>query len=97
MNITEIIQRIKNHEKEIKYNFKVKEIGIFGSYVRGEQTLQSDIDILVDIEIEGKTFDNYMNLKYYLENLLALKVDLIMKGAIKKRLRPSILEEVVYV
>lgn len=97
MNMGEIIERIKNHEKEIKNNFKVKEIGIFGSYVRGGQTLQSDVDILVDIEAEGKTFDNYMNLKYYLENLLNLKVDLIMKGAIKERLRPYILEDVVYV
>ena len=69
----------------------------FGSYVRGEETFISDIDILVDFEKKGKTFDNYMELKYFLEELLGLEVDLVMKGALKEELKDVILKEVIYV
>ncbi len=81
----------------LKERFKIKEIGVFGSFVRGEETLNSDVDILVDFEKEGKTFDNYMELKYFLEELLGLKVDLVMKGALKGDLKNIIMSEVVYV
>jgi predicted nucleotidyltransferase len=96
MKSIEHIKRILEDNKAIlKDKFKVIEIGIFGSYVRGKATLTSDIDIflisdidiLVDFEKEGKTFDNYIELKYFLEELLGIKVDLIMKGALKQELR----------
>ena len=96
MKSIEHIKRILEDNKAIlKDKFKVIEIGIFGSYVRGKATLTSDIDIfltsdidiLVDYEKEGKTFDNYIELKYFLEELLGIKVDLIMKGALKQELR----------
>ncbi len=98
MKSIEHIKRILEDNKDIlKDKFKVIEIGIFGSYVRGEETFTSDIDILVDFEKEGKTFDNYIELKYFLEELLGIKVDLIMKGALKQELRNIILKETVYV
>jgi len=90
------IALIRNKEK-INREFKVREIGIFGSFVRGEQKETSDIDILVEFEKEGRTFDNYMNLKFFLEDLFQRRVDLVMKSAIKKSLKPYIMEEVVYV
>ncbi len=94
----EHIKRILEDNKAIlKDKFKVIEIGIFGSYVRGEETFTSDIDILVDFEKEGKTFDNYIELKYFLEELLGIKVDLIMKGALKQELKDIILQETIYV
>jgi predicted nucleotidyltransferase len=98
MKRIEHIKRILENNKDIlKDKFKVIEIGIFGSYVRGEETLTSDIDILVEFEKEGKTFDNYIELKYFLEELLGIKVDLVMKGALKQELRDIILKETVYV
>ncbi|MFO7946258.1 MAG: nucleotidyltransferase domain-containing protein [Armatimonadota bacterium] len=65
--------------------------------VREEQEGGSDIDILVEFKEGYKTFDNYMDLKFYLEELLDLRVDLVSKTALKPRLRPYILKEVVYV
>ena len=96
-DIKEIKAVLEAHKEFLKERFKVKEIGVFGSFVRGEETLNSDVDILVDFEKEGKTFDNYIELKYFLEELLGLKVDLVMKGALKGELRDIILSEVVYV
>ncbi|MDM7202738.1 MAG: nucleotidyltransferase family protein [Thermodesulfobacteriaceae bacterium] len=96
-NITEIKKIISSHQKEIKEKFGVKELGIFGSYVRGEQKEKSDIDILVEFEKGKKTFDNYMDLKFYLEDLLRIKVDLVIKSALKPRLKEYILKEVIYV
>jgi predicted nucleotidyltransferase len=98
MNRLEDIKRKLVEIKPIlREKYKVKEIGIFGSYVRGEETPSSDIDILVDFEREGKYFDNYMELKYFLEDLLGLEVDLIMKGALKDELKDTILKELIYV
>lgn len=74
----------------------VKKIGLFGSYIRNEQKVGSDIDILVEFEKEKKTFDNYMDLKFFLEDLFKYKVDLVVVEAIKPDLKPYILESVKY-
>ncbi|WP_028844905.1 nucleotidyltransferase family protein [Thermodesulfovibrio thiophilus] len=95
--IEEIKKILYEQRDEIKKRFGVKEIGIFGSYTREEQTNESDIDILVEFSEGYKTFDNYMDLKFYLEELLNVSVDLIMKSALKPALAPKILQEVIYV
>jgi len=87
---------LREHEPEIKKRFGVATIGVFGSYVRGEERQNSDVDVLVTFKKGDETFDHYMDCKFYLEDLFGRKVDLVMKGAIKKRLRPYILGEVVY-
>ncbi len=87
---------LRQHEPEIKKRYGVATIGIFGSFARGEERPGSDVDVLVTFRKGEKNFDNYMNCKFYLEELFERKVDLVMKGAIKKRLRHSILDEVVY-
>jgi len=87
---------LRQHELELKKRFGVATIGIFGSYVRGEERPESDVDVLVTFRRGEETFDNYMDCKFYLEDLFGRKVDLVMKGAIKKRLKPYILGEVVY-
>lgn len=74
--------------------FEVKKIGLFGSYANGKQNKKSDIDILV--EFKKKTFDNYMNLKFFLEKLFKTKIDLIISDALKPQLKASILKEVEY-
>ncbi len=95
--LEEVVSEIKKNEEIIKKKFKVREIGVFGSVVRDEETEKSDIDIIVEFESEGKNFDNYMELKFFLEELLGTSVDLVSKSAIKERLKSKILEEVVYV
>lgn len=97
MTLDGIKEALKRRYDYLKERFGVKEIGIFGSYVRKEQEESSDIDILVEFKDGYRTFDNYMDLKFYLEELLGLRVDLVSKDALKPRLRPYILEEIVYV
>jgi len=91
----EIIQKLEENGKKIK-EYGVKRIGLFGSYMRNEQRAESDIDILVEFEKGKKTFDNYMNLKFLLEELFGCKVDLVIIEAIKSDLRPYILGSAKY-
>lgn len=87
---------IGNHKRALRERFKVKEIGIFGSYVRGEQRKSSDVDILVDFD-EVPDLLTFMGLADYLEGILKKKVDLVRKPVIRKELREQVLNEVVYV
>ncbi|MDD3248307.1 MAG: nucleotidyltransferase family protein [Methanosarcina sp.] len=80
----------------IKEKFGVKRIGIFGSFVRGEEKAGSDIDVLVEFDETKTTFDNYMDLKFYLEDLFKREVDLVIESSIKPRLKDNIMREVVY-
>jgi hypothetical protein len=93
-DIQAILQERKNYLVE---KFGVIEIAIFGSYARGEQKKDSDVDLIVDFKEGWKTFDNYMDLKFYLEELFGKKVDLVIKSAINPRIKPFIIEEAIYV
>ncbi|RKX53448.1 MAG: nucleotidyltransferase [Thermotoga sp.] len=97
MNTEEIERKLKEKKVHIKRVFHIREMGIFGSYIRGEQTEASDVDILVEFEKGHKDFFNYMRLKYYLEDLLGRQVDPVMKNAVKPRLKKRIFSEVEYV
>jgi len=87
---------LRQHEPVIKKRFGVAKIGIFGSYARGEERPESDVDVLVVFKKGEKTFYHYMDCKFYLEDLFGRNVDLVMREAIKKRLKKPILGEVVY-
>jgi len=89
----EILHKLEENRETIR-GFGVRRLGIFGSYARGEQTEASDMDFLV--EFEKKTFDNYMDLKFFLEGLFGRSVDLVIAEAVKPRLRTPIFEETVY-
>jgi uncharacterized protein len=91
----EIQNCVRMHKEELKENFRVKEIGIFGSYVRGEQERKSDLDILVDFEETIGLF-KFVALERYLSHLLGIKVDLVMKSALKPRIGAHVLKEVHY-
>lgn len=91
----EILRKLEEHMDEIK-KFGVKKIGLFGSYMKNEQKEASDIDILVEFEKGRKTFDNYMGLKFFLEDLFGVKVDLVIAEAVKPDLRPYIFGSVKY-
>jgi predicted nucleotidyltransferase len=86
---------IRSHKSELTSKYKVKEIGIFGSYVRGEQKANSDLDILVDF-YEIPDLYAFVGLADYLEDKLKKNVDLVRKAAIRNELRDQILGEVVY-
>ena len=91
------IERLKRHEREIKERFGVKKIGIFGSHARGEERTDSDVDILVEFKEGYATFDNFMGLKFFLEELFIRAVDLVTVDALRPRLKKAILQEVSYV
>lgn len=90
------IIEILEENKYIIKDYGVKRIGLFGSYIRNEQGPTSDVDILVEFEKGKITFDNYMDLKFFLEDLFKCKVDLVMQDAIKPDLKPYILGSVKY-
>lgn len=90
------ISTLKKHEKFIYQKFGVKRIGIFGSFARGEEREDSDLDVLVVFEEGQKTFDNYMELKFYLEDLFGREVDLVTEKALKPQLKDIIMKDVVY-
>ncbi|MEM1990998.1 MAG: nucleotidyltransferase family protein, partial [Candidatus Bathyarchaeia archaeon] len=79
-SLEEIKRILAMYKGELRNRFKVKEIGIFGSFVRGEQGKRSDIDILVDFEEPPSLFE-FMDLEDYLSKLLGLKVDLVTREA----------------
>ena len=96
MKNTEIIRLLRQHRDELRKRFGVKSLAIFGSVARGEAGPDSDVDILV--EFEGRaTFDRYMGLKFFLEDLLGRRVDLVTRKALKPRLRPYVEQEAIYV
>jgi predicted nucleotidyltransferase len=95
MKLDEVKNIIKESKIELERNFKVKEIGIFGSYIRGEQKDKSDVDILVELD-EPVSLLGLVKLENYLSDLLHIKVDLIPKKDIRQELRERILRETVY-
>lgn len=89
-----IEEALKQRKKELAEKYKVKEIGIFGSFVRGEQKKKSDVDILVEFEEVPDLF-RFLELERYLEGILGLKVDLVRRKALREELKSIILNEVV--
>jgi len=93
--IEEIKEIIRSHDLELKQRFKVKRIAVFGSYARGEQTEDSDVDLLVEFsEPVGFLF---IHLADYLEEILGMRVDLITPSAIKPNRERLIMDELSYV
>lgn len=92
---SEIIKMLKSNLDNIE-KFSVSKIGLFGSFAREEQNDESDVDILVEFEDGHENFDNYMDLKFYLEELFERKVDVVVFDSIKPSLRPGIIRSVLY-
>jgi len=88
-----ILDLLKSNEVQIK-SFGVRRLGLFGSFVHGNDTEKSDLDLVV--EFDKKTFDAYMDLKFFLESLFDRPVDLVLAEALKPRLRRSIMEGAVH-
>ena len=95
MKKNDILKIIQKNGKKVK-GLGVRNIGIFGSFVKSTQDDTSDVDILVEFRQGAKTFDNYMDLRVLLQKLLGRRVDLVVKDALKSRIRPHIIKETKY-
>ncbi len=92
----EVLAAIRNHAARLR-DFGVKRCGLFGSFVREHEAPGSDLDVLVEFEAGEKTFDNFMHLAFFLEDLLERPVDLVTPESLSPHIGPHILREVEYV
>jgi hypothetical protein len=94
-DIEEIKRALTTHRKFLATKYKVKTVGVFGSYVSGNPKKKSDVDILVEFK-KAVDFFEFLDLEEYLEQILGIKVDLVTRQALKPYIGKRILEEVVY-
>ena len=94
LDSTEILDFLRRHRHELETRFSVSRIGLFGSVLHGTADETSDVDILV--ELANPTFDNYMDLKFFLEDHFKRPVDLVLADCLKPRIEPVITSEVSY-
>ncbi len=96
--LEDIKRTLSSHKQELSEKYGIKEIGVFGSYVRGKQRRQSDVDLLVEFEESSNlTLLDFVRLEDYLSDLLGIKVDLVEKHVLKPRIGKHVLAEVVNV
>lgn len=94
--LDEVKAILQSHKDDLRRDFHVKEIGVFGSFSRGEQVDGSDIDILVDFEEPVDIFE-FIKLKDWLSALFETGVDLVTRKALKPQIKDKILNQVLYV
>jgi uncharacterized protein len=90
-----IRKRLSEQKPILLKNFKVNRLGVFGSYVRGDQHQGSDLDMLIDYE-DAPSLITLIELEYYLIEIIGIKVDLVTGKGLKPQLKDSIIKEVVY-
>lgn len=91
----DVLAIIEKNQAQIRA-FGVRKLGLFGSYVREQQSAESDVDLLVEFEQRKKTFDNFMHLSFFLEKLLQRRVELVTQEALSPYIGPRIIEEIEY-
>jgi uncharacterized protein len=96
LKIEALKSQIESLKPVLRERFKVEKIGIFGSYVRGGQKKNSDLDVLVEFSETPSLFE-FVELEDFLSQKLGLKVDLVLKDALKPRIKDRILSQVVYI
>ena len=92
---SDIFAELNKHEAELK-GFGVRRWGLFGSFVTGRQTNESDVDILVEFESGKKSFDNFMRLAAFLEKQIGRRVEVLTPESLSPNISPHILREVEY-
>jgi predicted nucleotidyltransferase len=92
MRRDEAISALRSYLPDLRRDFGVRRIALFGSTARDEASQESDVDLLVDFE-SGPTFDSFMGLKLYLEDHLGRRVDLVTPSALKPRMRSVVERE----
>lgn len=94
-NKAEIVALLCKHQDELK-RLGVRRYALFGSFARAGRQPKSDIDLLVDFDPDQKTFDNFMELVFFLESLFGRRVDLVTPEALSPHIGPHILREAEY-
>jgi hypothetical protein len=98
MTTKDYILAILKSNKSYLSKFGIKDVGLFGSYIRGEESEQSDIDILIDFEPEMESYDNFMAAYDLFEMLFKNeRVEIVTKNGLSPYIGPKILNEVMYV
>ena len=96
MRRDEVLQTLHQHYPKLVETYGITSLALFGSVARDEATDTSDVDVLVDFGAPP-TFDQYMGLKIFLEDLLQCQVDVVTRRALKERIRPYVEKEAVRV
>lgn len=94
MKRDEVLRALSGRRDELRRQYGVRSLALFGSVARDEAAPDSDVDLLVEFDAPPG-FDGYMDLKYHLEERLGCRVDLVMKGALKPDARPVVEQEAV--
>jgi predicted nucleotidyltransferase len=92
----EVLELLGNDIPYLKKVFHVEKIGLFGSYARGEQTEQSDLDLMIDFE-KTPDFLELADLEEHLSNLVGFKVEIVTPGGLKDRIKPQILKDMEFI
>ena len=90
-----ILSTIDRNRQQIKA-LGVRRIGLFGSFARQQQKFKSDVDFLVEFNKKKKTFDNYMDLKFFLEKQFRRKVDIVLKDSLKDSVKETLSKDITY-
>ena len=96
ISLKRILEELRQHMPELEQSYKVKTLGVFGSYIREEQHKGSDLDLLVEFHNPPGLL-KLIEMEYYLSDLLGVKVDLVMKDALKSAIGKRVLKEVIAV
>lgn len=94
--VDDILRKLRSHLPELQRKYAIRSLGLFGSYVRGRTTRRSDLDILVEFD-SAPTFFEFIEIEDYLSEITGVKVDLVMKKALKPGIGKRILDEMVVV
>jgi len=96
ISLKRLMEDLRQYMPELEQRYKVKTLGVFGSYIRGEQHKRSDLDLLVEF-YDPPSLLKFIEMKHYLSDLLGVKVDLVMRDALKPAIGKRVLNEVVAV
>lgn len=91
-----ILQKIKNNKEQIR-QFGISKVGLFGSFARGEQKKDSDIDLMVEFKNGKKSFQNFIQFSEYVEKILGKKVEVLTPQSVSPHIAPHLKDEVSYV
>ncbi|MGH8000847.1 MAG: nucleotidyltransferase family protein, partial [Brasilonema sp.] len=94
--LEEIKQILRQSKPLLQEQYQITQLGIFGSYARGEQTQESDVDVLIDYD-QAPTLFKLVELRDYLSSAIGMKVDIVTQNGLKPRIRERVLSEVVYI
>lgn len=97
VNTKEEVLRLINENRSAIRALGVTRLGLFGSFVRGNQSAESDVDILAEFEPGMKTFDRFMELSFLLEDLFRRRVEIVTPESLSRHIGPHILKEIEYV